>query len=349
MRLLRFPFLIALLLASLGLRAGAATWKATPGTNDDLPGRNVSVTEDGRLVARFIYGDGQVVPYLALYDAAGRRLTNPGIDRSGQTVGIEPHHRGLFIGWAKIASDLGTTSLWGLGGSGKAGKEAPATMRVVDIERVATDATSATIVARVEWRAPNRDPAGNNLLLTETRTLRISRPGPDVAAQVDATFRLHPARDLTLGGDVQHAGIHLRVDQQVVARADETSYLWSPASAPTAGKGYSKTAKGNAGAVVSRDLQWGEFLFPLHGRWYRAQQMTAPGNPVEEFSTREYGRFGFFFKRELKRDEPLQVTYRFLVRDAAAPAEAPKRSAAQLAQARREADAAYATFVREQR
>lgn len=346
---LRLFLLPALLLAGACSVATAANWKITKGDNDDLPGQHVSVTRDGKLVARLIYGEGQVLPYLALYDTAGRRLTNPGLDRAGQTVGIEPHHRGIFIGWQKITSDLGTAALWGLGGSGKAAKEAPSRMQLVEIERIATDADSATIVARIEWRAPAKDAAGSNLLIAETRTFRIARPAPDVAAQVDVSFRLRAARDLSLGGDVQHAGVHLRVDQQVVARADDTAYLWSPASAPTAGKGYSKTAKGHAGAVVSRELQWGEFFFPLHGRWYSAQQMTAPRNPVEEFSTREYGRFGFFFKRDLKRDETLDLTYRFLVREAADPAAAPQRSAAQVAQARRDADAAYAAFVRDLR
>jgi hypothetical protein len=334
---------------ALGARAGAADWKVSQGTNDDLPGRNITVTADGRIVARLIYGEGQPLPYLAVYDQAGRRLTNPGIDKSGQTVGIEPHHRGIFIGWQQIKSDLGVHSLWGLGASGKASKETPSTMRLVEIERIAKDQDSATIVARVEWRAPVKDAAGSNLLLTETRTLRISRPGPDVAAQVDTTFVLQPARDLFLGGNVQHAGIHMRVDQAVVARADDTSYLWSPASAPTAGKGYSKTAKGQSGSVVGKDLQWGEFLFPLHGRWYSALQMNAAKNPVEEFSTREYGRFGFFFNRDLKKDERLELKYRFLVREAATPAAGTKRSADQITQARKQADAAYATFVREAR
>ena len=94
-------------------------------------------------------------------------------------------------------------------------------------------------------------------------------------------------------------------------------------------------------------MKWGEFLFPLHGRWYSAVQMNAPSNPVEEFSTREYGRFGFFFKKELKKNENLAVNYRFLVQNAEAPAQAPSRSAAQKAKVRADADAAYAKFLRE--
>lgn len=332
----------------------AADWKLTKGDNDEIPGKNVSVTQDGKLVARFIYGEGQKMPYLAVYDDQGQLLTNAGLDKSGKTVGIEPHHRGIFIGWQSVKSDLGTTTFWGLGGvaavSGKKTKNGPpATMEVVDFEKLSTTKDSATIVARIEWRAGTADASGNNLVVTETRTLKISRSGAGTAAQVDASFKLKPARDLKLDGNVQHAGVHMRVSHQVVDRADDTSYLWSPEGAPTAGKGYSKKAVGVAGSVVGKDLKWGEFLFPLHGRWYSAVQMNAPSNPVEEFSTREYGRFGFFFAKELKKNEELALNYRFIVRNAEAPAEAPKRSAAQKAKVRADTEAAYAKFLRETR
>jgi hypothetical protein len=345
------PFRCWTLLLSLAASSvSAADWKIAKGNNEDLPGQNVSVSQGGKLVARFIYGEGQLLPYLAIYDEAGRLLTNAGLDKNGKTVGIEPHHRGIFIGWQQIKSDLGASNLWSLGGSSKAkGKSSdePATMRVVDFEHLTATKDSATIVARIEWRAGAKDASGNNLLLTETRTMKISRPKSGVAAQVDTTFQLKPARDLSFGGNVQHAGIHMRVSHAVVERADDTSYLWSPEAAPTAGKGYSKTGKGQSGSVVGKDLKWGEFLFPLHGRWYSAMQMNSPKNPVEEFSTREYGRFGFFFNRDLKRGEPLEVKYRFLVRETNAPEAMPKRSTPQISEARKQADAAYQAFVRD--
>src|SRR5690606_26762940 len=100
---------------------------------------------------------------------------------------------------------------------------------------------------------------------------------------------------------------------------------------------------------VGSSLQWGELLFPLHGRWYTALQMNAPSNPVQEFSIREYGRFGFFFKREIKRQETLTVHYRFLVRNSDPPAQSPNRSPDQIRRARAAADAAYAAFAGERR
>jgi hypothetical protein len=317
--------LIALLSAS---PAFAADWKLTKGTNDDLPGQNVTVTRDGQIVARLIHGEGQQIPYLALYDTEGRLVTNAGLDKAGATVGSEPHHRGIFIGWQRVRSDLGVANLWSIGGGAK--------MTLVDLPELSTTSDSATIVARIEWRAPTADASGSNLLITETRRMRISRSAADDVATVDATFRLTPARDLTLDGDVQHAGIHLRVSHVVAENPKVTSYLWSP------------EVPGASGKVVSPQLKWGEFLFPLHGRWYSATQLNAPKNPVEEFSTREYGRFGFFFKKDLKKDEAFDVTYRFIVRNAETPAENPKRSAAETAAARAAAEAAYTAWVTQQ-
>jgi len=308
--------------------AGAADWKLTKGTNDDLPGQNVTVTRDGRIVARLIYGEGQQIPYLALYDSEGRLVTNPGmVGKEGKVVGSEPHHRGIFIGWQRVQSDLGVANLWSIGGGAR--------MTLVDLPELSTTGESATIVARIEWRAATKDATGSDLLLVETRRMTISRPTATDVATVDAAFRLVPVRDLRLDGDVQHAGIHLRVSHVVAEQPKLTSYLWAPEVPAVPGK------------VVSPELKWGEFLFPLHGRWYSGMQLNAPANPVEEFSTREYGRFGFFFKKDLKKDEPLNVRYRFIVKNADAPAQDPRRSPDQIAKARAAADAAYAAFVRE--
>jgi len=317
----------------------------------DLPGRAVTIQEHGRTVARFVHGEGQQIPYLALFDDNGRQLTNPGIDAAGNTVGSEPHHRGIFIGWQKVVSELGAANLWSI--------REGTSMQVTGFSEPVLTADSATIVATIEWRAGKKDANGSDLLVTETRRLRVSRPEAGRGIEVGATFLLRAARDLTLDGDVQHAGIHLRVSQVVAAQhVKETSYLWSPDVPAVPGK------------VISSQLRWGEFRFPLQGQWYSAMQMNAPTNPVEEYSTREYGRFGFFFKRELKRNEVLDLHYGFLVRPIAPPAGPPVRSggesmrktssgalvsagalppthaAADVARARAEADAAYARFLR---
>jgi hypothetical protein len=334
----------------------AADWKVTKGKNDVGPGENVTVSVDGQVVARLIYGEGQQKPFVAIYDEQGRAITNPGIDKDGKPVGIEPHQRGIFIGWKSIESDLGKLDPVNSQGTRYIGKQADTwsmmngtTQQLVEIEKMATNDDSASIVARIEWRHGTKDASGSNLLLTETRRIRVYKPA-NALAQVDMTSDLLPDRDLHLGADVQHAGVHMRVDASVYDHIAETSYLYAPAKAEKAGKPYYNGGlPGATGSIKGDNLKWGEFLFPLHGRWYSVTQMNSIMNPVEEFSTREYGRFGFFFTQDLKKGEPLRISYRFLVKVAETPAEAPRRSATQLAKARQEIESAYVKFVHEVR
>jgi len=157
------------------------------------------------------------------------------------------------------------------------------------------------------WHAGHKDASGSDLLLTETRTIKLSRP-EGKKTQVDLKFELKAMRDLTLGGDLQHAGMHFRGSHEILKSkiqndkaknaigADyETAYVWEPAD---------KT-KGD-------DLKWARLMFHIGSNWYSATHMNAPSNPIEELSMRGYGRFGFFFKKDLKKDEVLPLTYRIV-------------------------------------
>ncbi|MSU71897.1 MAG: hypothetical protein EXS43_06090 [Opitutus sp.] len=336
--------------------ASAADWKVFKAANDIGPGENVTVTLDGKIVARLIYGEGQQKPFVAVYDEQGRAITNAGVDKNGKTFGAEPHQRGIFIGWKVIESDLGRVDADAKGTSYK-GKAADSwsmangtTQSLVEIEKMATNDDSASIVAKIEWRHGTKDASGSNLLLTETRRVRVSRPNPAMLAQIDVAFELMPARDIRLGADVQHAGVHMRVDSSIYTRPTETSYLWSPQIPASAGKVYSAApVAGQTGTVIGDNLKWGEFLFPLHDRWYSVTEMNAIKNPVEEFSTRNYGRFGFFFKADLKKGEALPLAYRFIVKVAETPAQGTQRSPAQITKIRKEMDNAFVRFVHEVR
>ncbi len=347
---LLLPLLVAAVTAS------AADWKVFKSANEVGPGENVTVSLDGKVVARLIYGEGQQKPFVAVYDEQGRAITNAGVDKNGKPFGAEPHQRGIFIGWKVIESDLGKLDAEAKGTSykGKAGDTWSmangTTQKLIEIEKMATNDDSASIVAKIEWRHGLKDDTGSNLLLTETRRIRVSRPNSSMLAQVDVAFELLPARDLRLGADVQHAGVHMRVDASVYTRPTETSYLWSPEIPASQGKVYSAAPiAGQTGTVIGDNLKWGEFLFPLHERWYSVTEMNAIKNPVEEFSTRNYGRFGFFFKIELKKGEALPLAYRFVVKVAEKPAEGTKRSAEQITKIRKEMDNAFVRFVHEVR
>ena len=287
-----------------------AAWTLKDEANTEQTGRCVNIKQDDQLRAKLVYGEGQIKPYLVVYGEEGDCLN--AWDPKQQY----PHHRGIFIGWNKIGSDLGqaanakpakadpnakpegdkpkaaaTYDLWHFNNGG--------TMTVTKLDKLEGTADAATLVATIEWAGGAADANGSKTLLTETRTLRISRPAAKTT-QVDATYSLTAARDLSLDGDLQHAGAHFRASKEVQDRHAETAYVWEP------------DLPGTGGKVASPDMKWARLIFPIGQRWYTATELNAPGNPTDELSWRDYGRFGFFFKKTLKKGENLTVKYRFL-------------------------------------
>jgi len=296
-----------------------ADWTLQDQASPDRPGRSVDFLQDGVVRAKLIYGDGQIKPYLTLQGEEGDNLN------AWSAKQTYPHHRGIFIGWNQIRSNLGTFDLWHFNNGGS--------MTITKLDKLEGGKNSATIVATIAWKGASKDPDGNDLLLTETRQLIVSRPQPHTT-QVDAQFTLEAARDLNLGGDLQHAGIHFRASAAVQSRAKDTSYLWNP-----------DLPKGE-GKVVSKELQWVRYTFPIGERWYHATELNAPTNPIDELSWRDYGRFGFFFTKALKQGEKCTVHYRFLTE--LAPARQGQPSPEEIAKSRQDATAEYQAFIKPQ-
>ena len=276
----RFSFILLLCL----VQTLFASWKTreevgTPG------GKHIEVLNGGKPVARFVYGEGQLKPYLHIYGKDGELVTEWSAQQEF------PHHRGIYIGWNRIESEIGNSDLWHL----RSGER----MIVKNVRHVAMR-TNAMITAQIEWHAQKKDEAGDSILLIETRVLSISQPEPSKTF-VDAKFTLAAQRDLNLNGDLQHAGVHFRASHEVHGRAKETRYVWEP------------DLQGPGGKVVSKDLKWARLIFPVGENWYTATQLNLPTNPTEELSWRDYGRFGFFFKRKLEWGDELELKYRFQV------------------------------------
>jgi len=275
-----------LLLSAAACQAG---WVASQRDNPDGPGKAIDVRDGDRLVARFVHGEGQIKPYLHVFGENGELLTNAGADKNGKATGTFPHHRGIFIGW-KVESELGTNDLWHMTRGCK--------MEVAAIETTTGGNDSAKIIATVLWKSA-KSTNGSDLLITERRELTFSRPATEMVGrktQVDTIFTLTPARNLRFTGDLQHSGVHFRASNEVNARQSETTYLTSP-----------------EGKVKGNDLKWCRLSFPIGTNFYSALQLNHPSNPVEELSTRKYGRFGYFFKKDLTKGESLTLKYRFLI------------------------------------
>ncbi len=274
-----------------GIPNTSQEWSVEDREHDDGPGRVIEVKQGETRVAALIYGEGQLKPYLAVYDNDGRRISNPGISPDGDTRGRFPHHRGIFIGWNHLDSNLGRDDLWHL----RSGES----MTLASINAAESSETGAQLDVTIHWISRQRDDDQDGLLLTERRRFHIARE--EGRTWIDQHSELVAARDLRLGGDLQHAGLHFRADADVDSVRRQTQYLWSPADLPA----------GN-GRIVSDSLQWVNFRFPLHEQWYSVTQLNHPVNHATELSWRDYGRFGFFFTDALKAGETRVVAGRFI-------------------------------------
>ncbi len=285
-------------LAGLLVVTVAGAWTVEDRANDELPGRIIDIRHEGTRVAGFIYGEGQAKTYLSIYDSEGQRLSNPGLHPDGRTRGRFPHHRGLFIGWNQIRSDLGSDDLWHLRHDERMALEA--------IKKQEATPDGVTLELLVHWYSADRDDDLDGLLIAEHRTIQVSRPAG--RTQVDQESRMVAQRDLRLRGDLQHAGVHFRADAGVDDEREHTRYLWDPADLPP-----------GPGRVISDELRWVNFRFPLHGNWYSVTQLDPPENRSTELSWRDYGRFGFFFTDDLDKGETRTVRTRLLFDEMEAP------------------------------
>lgn len=267
-------------------------WSLGRESNPEGPGSQLVIRNGQNRVAAWNYGEGQFKPFLHVYGENGDRLTNSGLDISGKPSGTFGHHRGIFIGWNRIESDLGRRDLWHMKGT---------TMEVKRFTQLVTTGHHAVTEAQIHWRAGIKPDATDDLLLDEHRRITFSHTNTQ-ETQIDFVTHLTAARTLTLGGDLQHAGVHFRAENEVASRRDETSYLWSP-NVPV-----------NQRGMKADQWQWATLFFPIGDQFYRCTEMTAPQNELEELSWRDYGRFGFFGKKDLAAGERLELRFRFIIK-----------------------------------
>jgi hypothetical protein len=71
-----------------------------------------------------------------------------------------------------------------------------------------------------------------------------------------------------------------------------------------------------------KDLPWAAENYTLGGKEYGVVHMNAPTNPkgTVHSAYRDYGRFGAFFEKEIKKGDALELDYGFLILDGKLPA-----------------------------
>ncbi len=218
-----------------------------------------------------------------IYDFAGEAPLTKG------PGGKFSHHRGLFIGWKDTLVNGRDFDTW---------HNPDNSQRHVAWKRLEAAENHATQVEEVHWC----DDETGVPFIVETRTI-TARPGADGIRLIDFVSELESrAGTIQLKGDLQHAGMQLRLSNEVSEHEETTQYILPE------------------GAEELEDDKvvgawWVYCSAVINGKRYGFVHMTHPslvtGQPV--YSIRRYARFGAFFEPELKEDEPLTLRFRVAV------------------------------------
>ena len=261
----------------------------------DKPGEHLDVLLDGRVVARYMYAYDKSTPerlhdtykpYLHVFDAEGKAPITKG------PGGLFTHHRGIFIGWNRIGFGGKTYDRWHMTDG-----------EIVHQEFLAqeADADQSTFISFTHWNNERGKP-----MIEEERSMTCQRAPAPFRLLIDFAAKLKaPGNDVMLDGDPEHAGVQYRPANEVVA--EETGYVFP---------------KEGADPKVDVDYPWVGETYTLNDKRYSVVEMNHPDNPKGTIYSayRDYGRFGAFFKKEIKSGQTLTVKYRFLIADGEMPA-----------------------------
>lgn len=225
--------------------------------------------------------------YTHLYDFAGALPITKG------DGGKYPHHRGLFIGWKDTRAGDQLVDTWSRSTSG--GK-LPGFQQWIEWTRLAIYARDATQEARILWAA-----SGGASFMEEVRTIRAFEAGAGLRALDFRSTLRSLGGTIELRGDPQHAGMHVRMAQEVAENEGETRFLL-PAGARAL---EDDTVEG---------AWWVCASMPVRGKRYWVLHMTSPELPtgVPVYSIRKYGRFGAFFEPDVAEGKDFEAAFRII-------------------------------------
>jgi hypothetical protein len=212
--------------------------------------------------------------YTHLLDFAGEQPITKG--HGGKFT----HHRGLFIGWNHTQTEGREFDTWH--------------MKDCYQQAASEETADGTQTLVIDWNKRNGDP-----LIKETRTLTL-KEGPEGVRLIDFGTRLETLDGpIKLRGDLQHAGMQVRMANEVSEHEDTTRYVLPE------------------GAEEREDDEvigawWACASVEVGGKRYSVMHMTPPDHPtgVPVYSIRRYARFGAFFEPDLVPEQPLDLRFR---------------------------------------
>ncbi|MFP6885275.1 MAG: DUF6807 family protein [Roseibacillus sp.] len=264
----------------------------------DTKGKHLDILSGDKVLVRYMYEHdistdekkhATYKPYLHVFDAAGKVAITKG--PGGQYT----HHRGIFIGWSKLGFNGKSYDRWHM-------KDGAIVHQKFHEHK--TRGNTASITSVTQWNDGGKKP-----ILDEERTMTVWTPEEGWArvviffkSKLTATYG-----DVALKGDPEHAGIQYRPADEVNRK--KTRYLF-PKEEITAGN-----------VKKHKDLAWIAETCWLGDKAHSVVQLNHPGNPkgTVHSAYRDYGRFGSFFEKDIKKGETLTVNYAFAIVDGELP------------------------------
>ncbi len=275
----------------------------------DTEGQYLDLLFDGRKVTRYMYALDRSTKqrvletyktFLHVFDAAGENLLTNGPDGLNPYMTdkvLYPHHRGIFIGWNRLQFGGKRYDFWHMGDQG----------RVQKAERF-LELTAGPMLARsnslVHWN--NKD--GQTIIVEQRKTTVFRQSEPTVLLLEFVTDLKAVNGDVLLDGDPEHAGFQYRPHDDVAKGGKDVkaSYLFH---------------KEGIDPRKDTDLPWAAMSYGLNGKRYSVLYMDYPDNPrpVIYSAYRDYGRFGAFFKKQIKDGDTLTLRYRIWITEGPMP------------------------------
>jgi len=283
------------------LQARAIRWKNF--SWKDKKGEYLDLLFDGRKVTRYIYAydtsSKQRIletykTFLHVFDAQGQNLLTNGPDGLHPYLTnkiLYPHHRGIFIGWNRLEFGGKRYDFWHMGEQGRVQKH----QKFLELTAGPVLAKSNSLV---HW-----DDKDGRTIIAEQRETTVFRQGDPTVLLLEFRTELKAVSgDVFLDGDPEHAGFQYRPHDDVAKGGKDVkaTYLFH---------------KDGINPKKDKDLPWVGMSYGLGGRRYSVEHINHPDNskPVIYSAYRDYGRFGTFFKKEIKAGETLTLRYRIWV------------------------------------
>jgi hypothetical protein len=260
----------------------------------DTPGKYCDIKRDGKPLVRYMYEyddtnettkHATYKVYYHVMDPTGKIAITKG--PGGQYT----HHRGMFIGFAKLKSQGKTSDLWHM-------KDGALQKHVKFLKQEATD-DKAVLSSLIAWTT------NDGTIVEETRTLTVHR---DDKAHMVADFVSElkaVGSDAEFNGDPEHAGMQFRPSNKVSGNKSAKYVFHTEDAKPT----------------QDLDLPWAALTYELGDATYSVQHMNHPDNPKKtRYSAyRDYGRFGAFAVFTVKENETGTLRYRIRITEGDTP------------------------------